>query len=504
MAESNGPDRINRGPNCCCDPCVHDHIGCEGECCRCVPALLCVSFTPTTPTDECISVYALFGTEDNDAGVYSGALRNIEGKGYSTPIVVTLVKRLSDGVCLWNVLIDSYSVDEDFVLDGVDVTCHAPILEVSIGGVCPGTIRIEPYLRQKVPFQSVELGIEEVAFTCGACDAICDTLCVDFTSGDQHWRREFVWNGTHSRWERGNDYLTPSTVGGACQISVYLEDAIDAFSPVTISACGIGDGVTAGLRFDTTGSGGQVLKVSCNLCSCWDWICGRCRCACDAICLMLQSGFGMPSFAELAWDPVGKRWGDDTYAITLTRDAETGGCLLNVPGWDPEPIESCGTEINFSLEDDDGNRAIGRCKNCHCFTKPAECCGTNVYELPLVLVAEVEGVSECGCFTATVYLIYDPTGSLWIGTGLGGCGDTRITISVQCNGECPGDATVEVCCNPLWPTPAALDCNFASGFTVGTAECPPLLLVLEDIVVDRSCCENEPMAGGTIKVTITE
>lgn len=221
---------------------------------------------------------------------------------------------------------------------------------------------------------------------------------------------------------------------------------------------------------------------------------------------MLQSDYGAPTFKTLEWDNINFRWGDVDYSIGLSKDPITGDCRLNVPGFDPIPTDTCGTGINFSLEDEEGNRAIGRCRNCHCFTKPAECCGSDIYELPLVLVAEVESVADCDCITSTIYLLLDLTGIQWSGTGPGGCAETRISITVACNPgtTCPVGVTVDVCCNPLYPAAHAIQCGFASGFTTDSCSCPPLLLILDEIVIDQACCENQPMAGGVIQITITE
>lgn len=502
MATSNGPD-CTTGPNCCCDVCKHDRIFCDGDCCRCVPNILCAVFTPDTPSSTCFEVGTRLGTEENDAGMYSGSLRNIAGKGVDTEIEVTLVKL--DDVCYWRVQIDDFEIDETFEIDHDTVTCRDPVFDIDVDtGTCAGTIHIERYDLLKVPFRSMDQEITEEAFTCGECDVVCSLLCVKYELEGESIREEFEWNSLTSRWEHGDDYITPTTNGdGDCEVAIHIEALGDVFDPVVIENCGIGTSETPGLIFSTTG--GEVTG-SCNVCTCWRYICGTCRCACDVLCVVRQSGFGIPVYSELAWDDENSRWGDDTFNIGLGRDGETGDCVLLVDGFDPVPTDSCGTGVNFSLEDDDGNRVIGHCKACTCFVLPAECCGTDLYQLPLFLVAEVEGVSGCACFTATVYLILDPTGTMWCGTGVGGCPDTRIKICVTCSAgsTCPIGLTVDVCCNRDHPTPGPIECGFASGFTEDSCTCPPLLLVLDEIVIDRSCCDNEPMAGGTIKITITE
>lgn len=498
MSTTQGPD-CTTGPNSCCDPCLTDKVSCAGECCRCVPNMLCLHFVPDTPSETCIEIWSRIGEEDvNEFGTFTGNLRNLIGKGVDCEVQITLLK--VDDVCVWNVQINDFSIDENFEIDGATITCQDPELEVDIGGDCPGTLFITRYDLVKVPFVSRDdTEIDEAEFTCGLCEAVCTVLCIEYTFEDELIRREFVWVPGNSRWEDGDDTITPATSGDQCELTFDIED-LPGIPTVLIDACGIGTGEESALEFET-----EDIKGRCGVCSCWDWICARCRCACDVICIMRQSDFGMPDFLQLDWDPVDRRWGDDTYAVEISENSETGKCQLTVPGWDPFDIDSCGSEINFSLEDDDGNRVMGRCKNCHCFTKPGECCGTDIYELPLFLVATVENVSGCTCMTATIYLIYDPTGLRWRGTGLGGCADTKITIEVLCSAEftCPAVLSVEVCCNPFYPSPGSPSCTSVS-FTPDTNECPPLLIVVDDIVIDTTCCENEPMAGGTIKITITE
>lgn len=503
---SDGPD-CNRGANSCCDPCQYDKIGCIGECCRCVPNLLCARFVPDTPTDECIAAYVLLGTEASDGGIYSGDLRNVLGKGLTVSITITLNKLYGVGsgiVCVWNVRIPELDVNEDFEIDGVYVTCENPQFDIVVeNSYCPGTIHIESYSLAKVPFFYGPIPITEENFTCGACDKVCSVICVKYTLDDIKYRRQFVWN--YGKWENTQnnddtvtDTITPVDTGSTCELHFDIKDVPD-IDPLVIDACGIGTSSQPGLIFETTSVGGVFIEGSCNNCSCWGYICGTCRCACDAICLTLQSGFGMPQMMELPWDPIEHRWGDESYNIHLTEDVETGGCLLNVPGWDPFPTEGCGIDINFSLEDEDGNRVFGSCKNCNCFTEPAECCGINLYELPLVLVATVENQVLCSCFVpTTVYLLFNPTGSIWTGEALSPCpsvpgGPTimKVRVAVICasGADCPGILEFS-CCG-------------ANTFQQISCSCPPLLLIAEDLVIDMSCCNNEPQAGGNIKVTIT-
>lgn len=501
---SDGPD-CNRGANSCCDPCQYDKITCIGDCCKCVPNLLCVRFVPDTPTDDCIAVHVLLGTELNDFGIYSGSLRNVVGKGLNVSITITMGKIYGSSTCAWNVRIPELSIDEDFEIDGIYVTCQSPEFDIVIeNGYCPGTIHIAAYSLAKVPFFYGPIPITEENFTCGTCDKVCSVICVKYTLNDIKYRRQFVWN--YGKWENTQnnddtttDTITPVDVGSTCELHFDIKDIPDIL-PLLIDACGIGTSSQPGLIFETTSYGGVFIEGSCNNCTCWDYICGTCRCACDAICLMLQSGYGLPQPMELPWDPIEHRWGDESYSITLSEDVETGGCLMNVPGWDPFPVDSCGIDINFSLEDDDGNRAFGACKNCHCFNEPAECCGTNLYELPLVLVATVENQALCSCFVpTTVYLLFNPTGTQWSGEALSPCpsvpgGPTvmKIRIMVNCasGSDCPGLLQWEVC-------------NSFTGWVQESCTCPPLLLKGKDLVIDTSCCNNEPMAGGTLKVTVT-
>lgn len=623
-----GPE-CNNGNVCCCDACTHDKIGCVGECCRCVPRILCVTFTPDDPA-QCSAV-GMFVINEN-LGTYSGTFSSLFGYT-DTTFTVSLLK--GDYSCSWVLDIPDLGIYDEQEIDGVYVTCGDILFNLTISSsYCPGTLVISRYDLAKVPFlyvadeivgpcintatweanivpsadctgpgcnyvgvsdPSAPLGMswqltsgscdapcacqpdgflsfprqpdfpgdtlsvpcagfsdpgaewlpvsesnpsccapsEPPSFngvidgdiqttectstalgtifphSCGACATVCGQICVQYQLNGELIRKTFEWDESTSRWVYTlnliSDYIIlAEDEYGNCEILFDIQELADAgylFELQPITLCGLTLDSTFTDVYDSI-----AIRISCNPCTCWEHLCGTCRCACSELCVVLYDQ-GIATLYELPWSfnsVTGEAgWTDGYFTVTLSRDSDTRGCLITVPGFDPVAIDSCGTAIGFALTDYEGDfRGFVRCKNCLCELGPALCCDTDLDALPLVLTATISNVSDCSCAGSTVALYWNPFGEHWDGTGsLGGCYyPSSIRILLSCVGS-GLSASVSYCCgddglgNQLCENPAS---------TVTLLSCHPVHATLSNIIVDRSCCEDEPMAGGVLGIEITE
>lgn len=621
----------NYGPGCCCDPCLTDHIDCLGECCRCVPKVFELIFTPDN--DLQCSRFALFMHHEG-LGTYRAALDGLFGYA-STELLITLYRDQYLNECSWRLSIADLGIDDFILIDRTYVTCQSPTFSIAINtGSCSGTITITRYELSQVPFVAVahemlgpcintatwELNVVPSAdctgpgcnyvgvsdpsapmglswqlasgscdapcacqpdgFTgfprlpdfvgdtlsvacpgfsdpgvewlpvsesnascctpsepeslagsdgdiqttnctgtalgvifpnaCGICTEVCGIICVEYTYGGVTHRNQYEWNSSTNRWihefNHITDYisLTEDEYGNCVLLPVIaeLEDALVEFDPYDMTIC------ASGLDIIVPSVDQSVsVSISCNPCTCWDWICNHCRCACNRLCLLIyQDGvldlMELPWFFDLANNTAG--WTDGYMTVTLTKDPYNNNCVITVPGFDPFEIESCGEGIQFSLQSTDGyDVAFGACKKGLCFAPPATCCDRAISDLPLMLVATIVSTELCGCAGATVNLIWNPFAEWWRGRGsLGGCYyDSEIQITVHC-GEYVGGTVDYIICG----TDGAGGQLLYDGPPVanGPVTCDPISFTLGSVTIDRSCCDDEPMAGGTIEITITE
>lgn len=101
---------------------------------------------------------------------------------------------------------------------------------------------------------------------------------------------------------------------------------------------------------------------------CKEFYCGRCRCACKTLCVFLEEG-GYAGEEEWEWD--GGGWG----RARLVKDEYTGECLIEIDGYDPIEIDTCGDELSFTVEDAyTGDYITGSCKKCECQSGLDFCC----------------------------------------------------------------------------------------------------------------------------------
>lgn len=349
-----------------------------------------------------------------------------------------------------------------------------------------------------------------LANPCTECATFCRTLCVRYTLGAVHVRKTFRWDANYQRYVYSLDgiddflYLELDADYETCVLVLDIQeltalgktfDPYPLYTPCTADIDLAIPDITATFE----------VGVSCNKCSCWDWICDHCRCACTTLCLLIYRN-GILQLRHLNWvfddlTNLGK-WTDGYESVGLSKDAITGDCQISLSGFNPLVIGDCGTAVQFTLENIDGDQAFGACQKNDCFNVPATCCVRDIIDLPLSLTATVTNAGDCSCAGNTITLVWNPFGLLWKGRGsIGPCGhESVLTITVLCSGDSL-IATVTISCgddglgNPLIYNP---------NVTIGYVQCDPIEFTITGMTIDRSCCYDEPMAGGSIAITITE
>src|SRR5690606_20754733 len=109
---------------------------------------------------------------------------------------------------------------------------------------------------------------------------------------------------------------------------------------------------------------GPVIRIKCGHCSCWDWVCGKCRCACGTICVIGEVDGELIPNTALHWD--GGGWSGETgYGTILSVGIErtpAGGCRVTGSGGvSTEPGEdiACGEFFSCVADNVDGNGELG-------------------------------------------------------------------------------------------------------------------------------------------------
>lgn len=567
VTNTQGPG-CTTGPGCCCDPCLTDHIDCLGNCCRCVPRVFEVIFTPNVGS-QC-SRFALFMHHGNN-GSYSASLDGLFGTSDAL-LLLSLYRDEYLDECYWRLSIFDLGIDDYIYIDRTYVTCQSPVFTLDITTTyCSGTLSIARYDLEKVPFigtHSTLDPIEESITTpcsesqeyewypapvfdwlavapfapgtccrtsapaipadvttpgqrvtvtctsstgqCGSCSSVCNRLCVQYTFGGVLVRKEFSWDAAGRRWIYSLNHiddviLLQEDEYGICHMVFDIDELTAAghtFQQYEPVECAIG--MDFQILSDTHSI---LLSVSCNQCTCWDYICGSCRCACNTLCLLIYRN-GVLQLLELPWyfdtTTNGAGWSDGYNTVELYKDVYTNECQVILDGFDAVTLTSCGDEIQFSVSNDLGDVAFGGCKKGLCFAPPATCCDRVIADLPLMLVATIVSTELCGCAGSTVNLIWNPFAEWWQGTGsLGGCYyDSEIKITVSCGGTSLVGIINYITCGTDGVGGSIL--YDAPPVTNGPVTCDPISFTLGSVTIDRSCCDDEPMAGGTIEITITE
>jgi hypothetical protein len=377
---------------CCCDPCLHDFVapadvggvmeGIQGcpNCCKCVPKGIIARFTPDTETPLCRErAFIMWGDYDvleHIDVIYSAT---IPGAG----LITVSVGKTEDGAgpCAWVVeALDLGYYSEEILLNHRSIKCsRLPALtpiEISYGTyceeVCSGTITFELYEPEKLPFRHDDFGPETAAFACGDCTEVCTSICVRRRLADgsgsgagEIERHTFGWDEADQVWRGGKNLGSGSGSGGCSQEEIrlvevdgvcYLEIVafeIETFEGdlISLNACG------SGMNVEAEDEDGNWIGIFCGRCTCWDYLCGQCRCACPELCIIGGDGNTPLSPRSLAWDATAEGWVDGSGAVEIAIQPDPDSCEPPAPcqfafdGFDEAVTinEICGNNLSVSI-----------------------------------------------------------------------------------------------------------------------------------------------------------
>jgi len=170
---------------------------------------------------------------------------------------------------------------------------------------------------------------DDVMLTCGECLQVCSKVCVD---GYRHLtgameRAEFIWF-IRDDGRRGWFYANPTTGHteylwfeedgyGNCTIipdfrneEVQEEELWDA-REIDLCSCGLQEA-----WWEVIGGNLYMMTVRCGRCSCWDHLCGSCRCIPSKLCVVLVTGTTVQRVI-VTWDLENRWWGEEDGPIRL-------------------------------------------------------------------------------------------------------------------------------------------------------------------------------------------
>lgn len=403
---------------CCCDPCrfISAEMG-DNEydpryyCCKCVPRGFLLTFTPHDPGDGCCDSFAapMFVTagpggsyyHEYDATLFNIAtnvkIGRVIGSGDAT-----------DKTCGWAITTtvnpggSGTSDFQELTIDHADVNClYAPSGSINLATVggpagCSGTLSLEDLSKARLPFQ-YRSEVQDYALPkfvdlagsgtpCGFCDEVPRVLCatgyrhadddyswVEFywfddnpgvPSGVRGWRYEDLIN--HYGGYVETLYLT-STASG-CVITPDLEPGGELFGPEII---GSGEQCACALKETfryTNGSITRPFTIRSGFCSCWDFVCGTCRCVPYELCITMFDGINFYSNLIAEWNPATYSWDVNSVAssvsgvpylsLQLSNDAYDR-CIISAV------FEGSGVTTSTPQQFDCGGETVGD----HTFTK---------------------------------------------------------------------------------------------------------------------------------------
>jgi len=408
LRETHGPDRCRSNINCrdfhdapvqitgrrmhccCCNTCLSLRPGVHGDetrfrhCCRCVPRLIYLQFTPYDGGDECcasVSIPITYGgTDEDDVTTYSGVI-----VGVTVTVTVGASQaaydeydEYEDRTCVWRVVAVKEGVtlvDDEYEIDHEVVSCldvsAITITDVEGPNGCEGTLSLANMQTARLPFVENEDSrngeIIELYPPCGDCTQVCSKLCL-YGNRMPGYGREFVefgWfdNGVD---DRGWMYTGPSETEiiyletseyGECQLRFEWTDS-DVLEDRVIDldngcACGMKEVVT--YHWHAAGTIGFTIR--CGRCSCWDFYCGTCRCVPQYLCVMAYIDNVFTDRMIVSWDEDERCWiagqgvgyeDSRELRICLEADEDTGECIL-VATVDGEEI---GTPVSRTCGDE--------------------------------------------------------------------------------------------------------------------------------------------------------
>ena len=359
---------------CCCNTCLHIRPDSQwAHCCRCVPRLIFLRFTPSYPGEECCVSASVpmpyTGThvdqgDDYPVSFYSGSL-------FGASVTVELgrfpdVAYSDTDNCYWHIVATKsgeLDVDEYVEIDDDTVSCLTPP-DIEIGEIegpdgCIGTLSLAPYEVDHLPFVMREIenfSVEGDAYPsefidlypgCGDCTQVCSVLCVygHKTLGGVVEFAEFHWfdddpGGPSTDLSRGWEY-TDSTTDVLYTIWLYEDEYGDCTLRFDWEGSGILDdrtidgdrGCSCGIKEVVTAkSGDQTIgfTIRCGYCTCWTFYCGTCRCVPRYLCVHTYIDDVYTPNQILTWDPDAFCWTGDGDVTVCLVSGDDGGCELQV------------------------------------------------------------------------------------------------------------------------------------------------------------------------------
>lgn len=439
---THGPD-CDSGPGCCCGKCMFVNIAVDcgnTVCCKCVPKWLCMIFIPNEDQVDCMVREVTVPY----ANSWQGSLAGIDPEG-TNHLIEVLMFQEEDGPCMFRVFIPARDIQDDYVIDGglrecsmypeFRQTCRDPYFQYDdfvIGG-CTGTLIIKRKELEKVPFHSSKEGldtstIEMPEAACGPCTEYCRVLCLEWTVGGETQKSEFriqegespaVWNHRIPDGELAT--ITLEEIEGVCHL-VIDHEGLGIFDkvPIPYQMCNLGMVIEHSGTIE--GAAGKFVSISCNRCTCWDYICETCRCVCPTMCIVSVDGPEQTdvTYYDLEWDPVLIRWGTAEKWVAIRANPDTGKCEYVISGWNSDPeadydaeastieIEECGKDMSYYITSSPTEALstgifkfeYGVCKTCNpdCFKYVCDdCCGEcDSPELPDTLFFDIVGSAVAG------------------------------------------------------------------------------------------------------------
>lgn len=432
---THGPD-CTTGPNCCCGACNFITLSkdCNSQvCCKCIPKNLCAVHYPYEPSATCVPRHTLMPL----ANSWQGSIDGIDTVG-SNDLIEVFMQQLNYQDCYFIVFIPARDITLFYPIDGgrsqceqypeFRQTCRDPyfVLEDFELNGCNGRLVIERKLLKPVPFhasttqQSLTEG--EVA-VCGQCSQYCTILCLEWSIGGEAQKTQFGINteGEQVYWTALLDDGSTATivayeaVDGNCYLDID-HPGLEDFQPVMIpeGMCNLGMVIEAQGDYRWPN---KSVSISCNKCTCWDYVCERCRCVCPTLCIVSVNGTEQTDITryELDWDPVKLIWGNEEKWVGVRANSVTGKCEFVISGWNDGPyaeyepsestivIEDCGADMSYFVTSDTDTAfetgvfrfEYGVCKGCdpECFKSfCGDCCNDCEEEnIPEVLFFDLRG-----------------------------------------------------------------------------------------------------------------
>lgn len=494
---------------------------------------MCAIFTPYYPSEHCTGrTWRLEPVTNGPRSVYSFTTVEMG--------IVSLSVGTTGLACTWELAAPTIYLAESVTIDHSGaVHCQAPpdfVLEnvnmpfYPVDGYpedCYGSITFIDSTEAKVPFHYLWRGISELSsVACGYCSQVCTVLCVKRGNlyESEYTRTNFILDEYSGQWnasDHSGEYITLHEEYGQCYYR------LNNITPLTlegdlveITTCNIGQDMTV------VDEVGDYIRISCNPCSCWDFLCGTLRCVCRELCVMGMVDSVLLQLS-LAWDFENQRWGDDTFSVTPERDTY-GNCMVRVTGYADAVaiVNNGGDEISFNvsepLEDqlESGliNYITGFCKNCAADCNSGTCLDI-CDESPAIIYAEISpspwkvflGCSPDpgGCFTTITFplgkrfvpTILNPAGEWrWYGCGIISCKNClspTLTNNMVCiDLGCDGLGTVTLMDangnGGQWPISITIPCHSSEPLD-------ETITVIDFVGAGGTCCDE----GGII-LQVTE